>query len=89
MIAAKPIITNLALTSNAVEYAYAIPTGVNRIEIKLRDGSALLYVRFVSGGNYITVPYGASYSETDMKGGITIYLQSDTDSMVAEIKVWK
>ncbi len=89
MIGAKPTIENVDLTSNAVEYSYTVPTGSNRFEVKLRDGSALLYIRFISAGDYITIPYGASYAENDVKGGFTLYLQSDTDAMVAEIKTWK
>lgn len=81
------------MTSAATEYSYTLPVGTTRFEIKLRDGGSLLQIAFVSGASgstYITIPYGASYSETDAKvGGRTLYFQSPDASMVAEIKTWK
>lgn len=92
-IVGRPTIANVAMTSANTEYSYAIPAGTSRYEIKLRALNALLKLAFISGESgttYITIPYGASYVENDVKGGpITLYLQSPTASMTAEIKTWK
>ena len=93
MITAKPTITNTTLTSAATEYSYTFPAGTYKFEIRLRSGSSLLQIAFVSGASgttYITIPYGASYAETDAKvGGSVIYFQSPDAAQVAEIKIWK
>ncbi len=89
MIAAKPTITTLALTTANTDYSLNIPSGVNRFEIKERSGAALVRLYTTSGGGYITVPYGASYAENDVKGGFTLIVQTDTNGTTLEIKYWK
>jgi len=93
MITAKPTITNVTMTDAATEYSHTFPAGTYKFEIKLRSGSSLLQIAFVSGASgstYITIPYGASYAESDAKvGGAVIYFQSPDASQVAEIKTWK
>lgn len=92
-IVGRPTIANTAMTSSNTEYSYDIPAGTKRFEIKLRALNALLRLAFVegaSGTTYITIPYGSSYAENDVKAGpITLYFQSPTASQVAEIKTWK
>jgi len=92
-IVGRPIIANETMTSSNTEYSYDIPAGTKRFEIKLRALNALLKLAFVSGEsgtNYITIPYGGSYVENDVKAGpITLYFQSPKASQVAEIKTWK
>lgn len=93
MIGGKPTVTTQTLTLADTDYSVSIPSGVNRLEIKERSGSSLLKLAFVSGdiaaGTYITIPYGASWAELDIKGGFTLYLQSPDAGVVAEIKYWK
>lgn len=93
MITGKPTIANVSMTSAATEYSYTFPADTKKFEIRIRSGSSLLQIAFISGqsgSTYITIPYGASYSENDAKvGGATIYFQSPDATQVAEIKTWK
>ena len=87
----RPTIANVTMTDANTEYSYAVPSGAKRFEIKLRAINALLKLAFVSGASgttYITIPYGASYNELDIKGGMTLYFQSATAAQTAEIKIW-
>lgn len=92
-IVGRPVINNTTMTSADTEYSYDIPAGTKRFEIKLRALNALLKLAFTSGESgttYITIPYGASYLEEDVKAGpITLYFQSSSASQVAEIKSWR
>ncbi len=91
-ILSRPTIANVTMTSADTEYSYAIPAHSKRFEIKLRSANALLKLAFASGTSgtsYITIPYGSSLLEEDIKaGGITLYFQSPTASQTAEIKTW-
>jgi hypothetical protein len=92
-IVGRPTIANTAITLADTEYSYDIPAGTKRFEIKLRALNALLKLAFISGASgttYITIPYGGSYVENDVKAGpITLYFQSPSATQVAEIKTWK
>ena len=92
VVAVRPTIANTTMTSADTEYNYTLPAGTIRFEIKLRAQNALLKLSFVSGESgttYITIPYGASYSEIDAKAGSRVlYFQSPTASQIAEIKSW-
>jgi hypothetical protein len=92
MIAGKPNIENVSMTLANTEYSYNIPSGVNKVLLKLRDGGVdlkLSYTSGTSGTTYITIQSGSVKSIDDMKGGLTIYFQSDTASQVLEIEIWK
>lgn len=92
LIGGRPTITNVSMTTGGTEYSYAIPSGANRFEIKLRALNAALQLSFTEGASsttYITIPQGASYAENNIKGNMTIYFNSPTSSQVAEIKIWK
>jgi hypothetical protein len=89
MIAGKPTITTQTLTLADTEYSVSIPAGAIRFEVKERTGASLLRIAVASGGSYITIPYGASYSEIDIKGPVTLYIQSPDAGAVVEIKYWK
>lgn len=86
-------IANTAMTTANTEYSYDIPAGTKRFSIKLRALNALLKLAFIesaSGTTYITIPYGETYTENDVKAGpFTLYFQSPTAAQVAEIKTWK
>lgn len=89
MIGAKATVGTKTLTLANTEYSISIPAGAIRFELKERTGASLIRVYYASGGDYITIPYGASYSESDIKGPITIYLQSSDAGAVVEYKYWK
>lgn len=90
---AKPTVANVALTSGGTEYSYAFPDGTKGFEIKARALNALLRIAFVSGGTdttYATINYGDIFKMEGAKmTGVTVYLQSNQDSDVAEITSWK
>lgn len=91
MIGARPTIVNKEMSSAATEISQAIPAAARRFEIKLRSLNALLKLAFVSGESgtiFITIPYGVSYAELNIKGGMTLYFQSPSASQTAEIKYW-
>jgi len=92
MIGAKPSVVNVAMATKNTEYSYAIPTGVSKILIKLRDSGVALKLAYTSGASgttYLTVPAATAKSIDNIKGGITIYFQADTDSQVLEVEIWK
>ena len=92
VVAVRPTIANTTMTSADTEYNYTLPAGTIRFEIKLRAQNALLKLAFVSGESgttYVTIPYGASYAENDVKaGGRLLYFQSQGSSQVCEVKSW-
>ena len=92
-IVAKPIIANVAMTTLNTEYSYDIPAGTKRFSIKLRAINKILKLAFVateSGTTYISIPYGETYTENDVKAGpVTLYFQTTVSTMVAEIKTWR
>lgn len=90
-VGARPTISNVSMTSKDTEYSASIPSSARRFEIKLRALNALLKLSFTSGASgttYVTIPYGASYVENNIKGGMTLYFQSPTASQTAEVKYW-
>lgn len=92
MIGGRPKIENVAMTSANTEYSYAIPSGVNKILIKLRANNVdlkLSYTSGESGTTYLTIPAGSSKSIDDIKGGLTIYFQAASASQTLEVEIWK
>jgi hypothetical protein len=62
---------------------------VKRFTLKLR-GQGTLRVSYASGGDYITIPRGASYSEfnIDTASSFTLYFQSSIASETLELVTW-
>lgn len=62
---------------------------VKRFTLKLR-GKGILKVSYTSGGAYLTVPMGASYSEfnIDTSSSFTLYFQSSIASETLELVTW-
>ena len=89
----RPTIANTAMTTANTEYSYDIPDGTKRFSIKLRSLNKILKLAFIestSGTTYISIPYGETYTENDVKAGpITLYFQTTANTQVAEIKTWK
>jgi len=88
---ASPTIYNLSMPLAATEYSQALTNNTKKITIKVRGGGTLR-VAFASGDtnvNYLTIPPGASYSESDLNlVGKTVYLQCNSAGRVAEILEW-
>lgn len=92
MIAGKPTIANVSMTTANTEYSYAVPAGVSKMLVKLRDATVALklsYVEGASGTTYVTVPAGSTKTIDELKGGMTIYIQTTEASQVLEVETWK
>jgi hypothetical protein len=86
----KPTIYNLTLTSANTEYSQSIPEYTSKIMIKCRTSSAikLSYTSGESGSLYMTIPSGQTYWDDNIGTASTIYLQSTSAGVVAEILCW-
>ena len=88
----EPTITNLTLTDANTEYSHPTPTGTKKFTVQCRtdDVIKLAYVSGASGTTYTTIPEGASYSEDNLNTapGLTLYLQSPSAGVIAEIITW-
>lgn len=93
MIAGKPTITTKDLTDANTEYNYSVPSGVNKILLRIRSGTSDLKLAYVTGdiaaGTYITIPAGVTKTIDEIKGGMTLYFQSPDASQTVEIEIWK
>jgi hypothetical protein len=74
------------------EYSQALSTATKKILIKTRDRTARIRLAFVSGDTsitWITVEPGSVYFEENLDlTGVTIYLQTNKASQIAEILEW-
>jgi len=89
------VTANVAMTTANTQYSYTFPSNTIGFRIKLRDQGTLMYYSWQSG----TLPgsgTGTAYATVQQNGDIvrdnldvgnkTIYFESDTNSMVAEIE---
>ena len=86
----NPTIYNKTLTDADTEYSQDLPDNTVKFEVKARTPVAikLAFVATESGTTYFTIPAGLSYSEDEVDTTKTLYMQSATAGVVAEIKVW-
>ena len=86
-VATTPVIANMLAAVQNSEYSYNLPDGTKRFTIRAREGKMLL--SYVSGGTYLTVWTGASYTVENINTtGITLYFQSSRTNDVVEIESW-
>lgn len=86
----NPKIYNISVASADTEISQTLSASTKRITIRVR-GNSVLKVSFLegeSGTNYIKVPMGCSYNETDLRFSGTIYFQTVKASQVVEIIEW-
>lgn len=94
-----PTIKNLTLTTQNTEYSYVLLTGTKKFNIRCRtdpddssisDDMKLAYAENMSGIEYIAISEGAEHFEDGINTapGLTVYLQSPTAGVVAEIVSW-
>ena len=88
----KPTIYNLVLTAKNTEYSQALVGSggyIQKLTVLCRTAAdmKLSYTSGESGTKYITIKSGTVYTERDLIGDITLYLQSPTAGVVAEIVV--
>ena len=85
----KVTIANVDITLANTEYSYALPSGVRRFKIKLRNVGYPLQLCVISGESnttYYNIAQGKTHEEKDIKGtGITLYFRTTAASQVAEI----
>ena len=82
----------VAITSADTEYSQALVGGggyIQKLTVQCRTAAdmKLSYTSGESGTKYITIKSGTVYTEGDLIGDITLYLQSHTAGVVAEIVV--
>ena len=86
-----PTISNVTCTNANTEYSQALPANCKRFFIQLRTVKDLK-VSFTSGQSgttYFTVPAGGQYAEDSLLlTARTLYFQSTTAGVVAEIVAW-
>lgn len=84
------IIYNLSLVLAGTEYSQALPRGLTHFEVKCRTLSdmKMAFISGASGTTFITIILGSVwYTKQRIPDGttVTIYLQSETAGIVAEI----
>ncbi len=86
----KPTIYNLTLINSGTEYSQALPEQYSKIMIKCRTSVAiqLAYTSGQSGSIYVTIPADQTYFDDEISSSGSVYLQSGTSGVVAEILVW-
>jgi hypothetical protein len=87
-VATVPAIYTVAMATANTEYSQALPANTKKFLIKIRSDSDYLKVKYGAAGNYITVPKGGSYNEDNLKTSSTLYFESPTATMTAEIVAW-
>ena len=86
-----PTISNVTMTNSNTEYSQALPTNCRRFSIQLRTikDMKLSFTSGQSGTTYITIPGGGQYSEDTLNlTAKTLYFQSTTAGVIAEIVAW-
>lgn len=90
--ATNPTTVNVPMLLAATEYSYILPTGTKQFLMKLQGPSPfqVSYVLGESSTNFLTVPWGCFYAESDLalNAPVTIYFQSSAASQTAEIRIW-
>lgn len=78
-------VRNILVTTAATEESIILNSGVRAFILRPR-GLAELTVSFSSGGDYITVPRGASLKLEDIEGAtLTLYVTSSENNTTLEL----
>lgn len=92
ILASEPNIYNVPMLTANTEYSQALNNATKKILIRSRDRSATIRLAFFAGDtnvSWITIESGCVYFEDNLDlNGVTIYLQTDKNSQVAEILEW-
>jgi hypothetical protein len=93
LVGTTPTVYNKSMPSQNTEYSQALPAKTKRFIIQARGAHdiKLCYTALGSGTLYLTVKSGSSYEEKDLDigdDGITLYMQSTSNTVVAEIIGW-
>lgn len=86
----NPSILNITLTDANTEYQFSIPQGTTGFSIKTRISTHTVKVSFTagqSGAVYFTLD-GVSWSEVNIRGNFSLYVQSPNAGCVLEAVIW-
>lgn len=91
--ATQASVINLEMATSGTEYSAKIPDSTKNLTIKLRSTSATLLVAYSEGGtvdSFTTLTRGQTYTTPEGMdlNDVTIYLQADDNTQVAEITYW-
>lgn len=89
-----PYIQNIPILLANVENTIVLPVSTKQFELRVRDAKSKIQITYSIGdsnSNYITIPRGCNYSETDLNLTTlnrVLYVRSAKDSIVIECMVW-
>jgi hypothetical protein len=84
----SPQIDHVPLLLANTEYTVVLPSNIKKFLLKGQN-KGNLKVRYASGADPLTVPYGVYYSEGDIDVvTVTVYIESTTASQVVELVTW-
>lgn len=89
--ATNPLVINIVLTAN-VESSYALPANTRQYVGKLRSGTSIMHLSFVSGTSntiYWTVGKGNYFADSGtLVTGLSLYFQTPDAGQTLELLVW-
>lgn len=83
-------IYNVSAALASTEYSQALSPNTKQFLIRVR-GSGKLQLAFTSGQsgvNYITIPAGSTYTQSEINFSGTLYFQTNKAAQVIEILEW-
>jgi len=88
-----PLITNIPIAAADTETTVPIPAGTRSFTVRIRGGNAkaqISYVNGQSGLEFITMEYGNSYKEENLKLNaiLNLYIQINKANQVVELLTW-
>ena len=87
-----PTIENLAMANKDTEYSYGLPAGTKRFKIQNRENGLLklAFSPWAGTPDYWTIFPGQQDEELSLSASatVTLYLQSTSDTQIAEIRTW-
>lgn len=84
-------IQNVAMASNGTVYPVTLPQGIRSYTMKLRSNTEFKLGADSALSTYITYPSGVAETEDDVfsEASIVLYVQSEIDNDVMEVKTWE
>lgn len=82
-----PVIYNLNIINQGTEYSQALPANTKAFLVRSRNKGRLRLAYSTGGTNadYVTIPTGSSFKDTNFYTSITVYVQSTKPGDVVEI----
>lgn len=82
-----PIIYNLNIINQGTEYSQALPANTKAFIVRSRNKGRLRLAYSTGGTNadYVTIPTGSSFKDTNFYTSITVYVQSTKPGDIVEI----